>query len=248
MDENTKIHGETHSITRRTFITRASLMGAAALAATGLAACGEARSGSPSSASASSNATSSSAAGATSIASSDVPAAVQGKALVAFFSRAGDNYEGYLEEGNTEIVAMMLTGKVVADVFRIEPAESYPDDYDECCDVAKKEQAAKARPALAAQLENLADYDMIYLGYPIWWTDLPMIVYTFLESQDWTGKTIAPFCTHGGSGLCSTDETIRSVCNGATVLEGLAIEGAVVQNDRAQAEQAVNVWLAQVRS
>lgn len=245
MAENMKKDSGERLISRRAFIGKAGLAGAAALSVAGLASCGESGSKSSSSSVVSSAA---SASGATSIASSDVPDAVRSKPLVVFFSRAGGNYEGYLEEGNTEIVAMMLTGKVVADVFRIEPAEAYSDDYDECLDAAKAEQGAKARPALAEQLENLADYDMVYLGYPIWWQDLPMIMYTFLEGQDWSGKTIAPFCTYGGSGLSGTVEKIQSICTGATVLEGLGMEGAVAQDDREQADSLVNAWLAKVRS
>ena len=144
-------------------------------------------------------------------------------------------------------MAHMIAGKVVSDSFEIVPVEAYPDGYDECCDVAKEEQGRKARPALATNLDNLADYDMIYLGYPIWWSDLPMVVYTFLEGQDWTGKTIAPFSTHAGSGLSGTVEKIQSVCKGATVTEGLSITGETAQNDRTSAESAVNAWLAKVR-
>lgn len=98
---------------------------------------------------------------------------------------------------------------------------------------------AKARPELARTLDSLDGYDEIYLGYPNYWGDLPMAVYTFLEQFDWTGKTIHPFCTHEGSGLSGTERKIQQTCKGANVTRGLAIHGSSVDS----AKTAVETWL-----
>ena len=86
-------------------------------------------------------------------------------------------------------------------------------------------------------------YDTVFIGYPIWWGDLPMVVYTFLESYDFSGKTVIPFCTHEGSGLSGTDRKVANVCPGATVLDGLAIRGSVAQNKQSDAKSDVVKWL-----
>lgn len=166
------------------------------------------------------------------------------KTLVAYFSRAGENYGvGVIEKGNTEVIAEMIASEVGADTFRIQTVNAYPDNYDECTEVAKQEKDSAARPELASSVANFEDYDVIYLGYPIWYGDMPMAVYTFLESYDFAGKTILPFCTHAGSGLSSTVSSIQSTCSGATVLDGLAIAGTTVQNNRDAARGLVETWL-----
>ena len=166
------------------------------------------------------------------------------KALVAYFSRAGENYGvGVVEKGNTEIIAGMIADDVGADTFRIQTVTAYPESYDECTAVAKQERDQGARPELAAAVANMDDYDVIYLGYPIWYGDMPMAIYTFLESYDFTGKTIYPFCTHAGSGLADTVSSIQAACSGAAVLEGLAIAGTTAQNDRDAAEELMDIWL-----
>ena len=124
------------------------------------------------------------------------------KILVAYFSRAGENYNvGYIEKGNTHIMADMIAEAVGADTFEIKTIKPYPEDYKECTEVAKQELAEDARPALAGKVENWQDYDTVFLGYPIWWSYPPMAVYTFLESYDWNGKTVIPFCTSAGDVL-----------------------------------------------
>ena len=160
-----------------------------------------------------------------------------------YFSRAGENYGvGVVEEGNTSIVAKMIAEKTGANMFEIVPTQAYPESYDECCDVAMSEQNAKARPSYQGDID-ISAYKTIYLGYPIWWGDLPMCVYTFLEAHDWAGKDIHPFCTHEGSGLSGTASSIQQVCAGATVAEGLSMTGATAQNSRSQAQAAVDGWL-----
>lgn len=167
-----------------------------------------------------------------------------GRVLIAYFSRASENYGvGVIEKGNTEIVAEMIAEQTGGDIFHIETVTPYPEDYDECTTVARREQDENARPELASSVENMDDYDTIYLGYPIWWGDMPMAVYTFLESHDWSGKTIIPFSTHAGSGLSGTEARIVSACPGAKLRSGFTIAGQTAQNDREATRQAVLEWL-----
>ncbi len=165
------------------------------------------------------------------------------KVLVAFFSRAGENYAvGYIEKGNTHIVAEMIAEETGGTLFHIEPVTPYPEDYTECTQVAKKEKNENARPAVKGDI-NVEDYDVIFIGYPNWWGDMPMAVYTFIEKHDWTGKTVVPFCTHEGSGLSGTERKLKNACRSATVLKGLAIRGNTAQNARTQAKQILTKWL-----
>ena len=169
------------------------------------------------------------------------------KILVAFFSRADENYGvGYIEKGNTHIIADMIAEEIGADSFEIVRVTPYPEEYDACTDEAQQEKNANARPELTAEIENFGDYDTVFLGYPNWWGDMPMPVYTFLESYDFSGKTVIPFCTHAGSGLSGTVNTLKSKLNGATVLDGLAIAGTTAQNDQDNAKTAVLEWLGEL--
>ena len=136
----------------------------------------------------------------------------------------------------------MIAEQAGADTFEISTVAPYPDDYDECTEVAKQEQEENARPELTASVENMADYDVIFLGYPIWWSDMPMAVYSFLESYDFSGKTIIPFCTHEGSGISSTESSIAEVCPDTEVLEGLGIRGSIAQNSQDEAKETVDGW------
>lgn len=175
---------------------------------------------------------------------SEQETSVGAKVLVAYFSRTGENYGvGVIEKGNTEIIAEMIASKTDGDIFRIESVNAYPSGYDDCTEAAKKEKNSNARPELTGFVTDFDDYDVIYLGYPIWWSDMPMPVYTFLESYDFSGKTIIPFCTHAGSGLSETASSIRKTCPGATILDGFAISGTTAQNDRDSAEKQVADWL-----
>lgn len=164
--------------------------------------------------------------------------------LVAYFSRAGENYNvGYVEVGNTELIAGMIVEETDGDSFKIQTVEVYPESYEETRDQVQEEKENQERPLLADTIENFESYDVIFLGYPIWWADLPMPMYTFLESYDFSGKTIIPFCTHEGSGSANTKATIQAEATGATVLEPLAIRGEVAQNSREEAKEEVNAWL-----
>lgn len=167
-----------------------------------------------------------------------------GKTLVAYFSRTGENYNvGVIEKGNTAILAEMIASQTGSDLFEIAPVTPYPSDYAEMLEVARQEAADDARPEINGTVENWTSYNVVFLGYPIWNGDMPKIVYHFLESYDFTGKTIVPFCTHEGSGLSRTVESIRSACPGATVLDGLAVRGQTAQNSRDEAKTSVENWL-----
>lgn len=169
------------------------------------------------------------------------------KVLVAYFSRAGENYGvGHIEKGNTHIIADMIAGQIGADVFEISTVDGYPDEYDDCTKIANQEREENARPELSNTVGNMEDYDVVFLGYPIWWSDMPMAVYTFLESYDFSGKTIIPFCTHEGSGLSSTERSIADICTSATILNGLALRGSVAQNSQDEATIAVIEWLDKI--
>lgn len=169
----------------------------------------------------------------------------EGKKLVVFFSHTGENYNvGVIEKGNTHIIADMIADKTGADRFEIVPANPYPFDYNECIDQAKKEKQAGARPAIKDDI-NVEDYDIVFLGYPNWWGEVPMCGYTFIEQHDWNGKTVIPFITHEGSGMGGTDRKIAAACRGAetAVGKGLAVQGKVAQTQRDSAQRSVNNWL-----
>lgn len=109
--------------------------------------------------------------------------------------------------GNTQYMAYVIQETTGADIFRIEPETPYPTDHTTLVAQARKEQAQSFRPALKANVQNLDDYDVVFVGYPNWWGDMPMIMYSFFEQNDFSGKTIIPFNTHGGSGFSSTVST-----------------------------------------
>ena len=163
--------------------------------------------------------------------------------LVAYFSLAGEQYGvGVIEEGNTSIIAHMIAEQTGADLFEIEAVTPYPTSQSELLEVSQQEMADNARPEIAGTVDNMDDYDTIFIGYPNWWGDMPMIVYNFLESYDLSGKTIVPFCTHGGSGLSNTESTIADI-TGGTMKDGFAIPGTTAQNDRDTARSEVTEWL-----
>ena len=182
--------------------------------------------------------------------SSAEPAKVQTsdkKILVMYFSRTGEEYNvGNITKGNTAIVADYIAQKTGADTFEIKPATPYPDEYEACTELAKRELESNTRPALAKNIDNLAQYDTIFVGYPIWWGALPRVVMTFLESNDFSGKKIIPFCTHGGSGLAGTEREIANACPNAKILSGLAISGRIAQNDSATVQKEVDTWLKEL--
>ena len=168
------------------------------------------------------------------------------KMLVVFFSRTGENYAvGNIEKGNTHIIAKMIAKETGSKLFQIETVKPYPDEYKACVDVAKTEKENNARPEVKSDIA-VEDYDVIFLGFPNWWGDMPMAVYTFIEKHDWNGKTVVPFCTHEGSGLSGTERKLKDVCKGSTISKGLAVRGTTAQNSLSQARQSVEKWLKSV--
>jgi len=166
--------------------------------------------------------------------------------LLAYFSRAGENYSYGeridLEVGTTEVLAGMISSLIGCDVYRIEPVDRYPDDYEETVARNVREQDADARPAIANSLDSIVRYDVVLLGSPIWNVRAPMIMSTFAESFDFTGKTIVPFTTHAMSGLGTTVRDYAASCPGATIGEGLAVRGEEVR----EAGAAVESWLQRI--
>lgn len=153
------------------------------------------------------------------------------KSLVVFFSRADENYNvGIVKVGNTELLARRIAEVTGADEFKIMPVKAYPENYMECVDLATAEKESGARPEYVGDVD-IADYDTVFLGYPIWWGDLPMIVYSFLEKHDFSGKTVRPFCTHEGSGSAGTFEGLADLLAGATIGEGLEMSGTKARGE-----------------
>lgn len=166
--------------------------------------------------------------------------------LVAYFSLAGEQYAvGVIEEGNTSIIAHMIAEQTGADLFEIEAATPYPESHSELLEVSQEEMSENARPEIVGTVENMADYDTVFIGFPNWWGDMPMIVYNFIESYDFAGKTVIPFCTHGGSGLSGTESTIEEI-TGAAMLDGFAISGETAQNNRDRSRDEVVAWLNEI--
>ena len=160
------------------------------------------------------------------------PTEAGSKSLVVYFSWSG----------NTENVAKSIQNQTDSDIFKIVPATPYSDDYNTVVDLAKVEQRENARPAIADSIENIADYDVIYVGFPNWWGDMPMILYTFFDSYELSGKTIAPFCTSGGSGLSNTVNEMKELEPNATVTDGLHIGSSSASNP----DNAVSEWLSEI--
>ena len=176
----------------------------------------------------------------------DMNGAENSKALVVYFSRVGEQYGvGVIEKGNTEIVAEMIAERIGADLFEVKPVDDYyPMEYSPLCDVAKKELNENARPEYLKDGLDLSQYDTIFIGAPVWWGDWPMIMYTFFESEDLAGKTLAPFSTHAGSGLSGFDRKLAAACPDSAVTEGLGVAGSEAQNNPDSARSKVNDWLS----
>ena len=145
--------------------------------------------------------------------------------------------------GNTQYVAMLISENTGADIYRIEPKTPYTTDHEALVAIAKDEQNNDARPEIKSKISNFDDYDIIYIGYPIWWSDMPKILYTFMELYDFYGKTVIPFSTHGGSELAGTVSTIRNKLSSATVEENAFTMSRDTMED---APKAVESWLKEI--
>lgn len=168
------------------------------------------------------------------------------KTLIAYYSRKGNNYVGgsivNLPVGNTEVIAGKIHALTGGDLFQIQTVKPYPDDYTKTTRVAQDELSQNARPELTETVSDMGDFDVIYLGYPNWWGTMPMALFTFLESHDFAGKTIVPFCTHEGSGIGSSERDIKKLCPDAKLLSGLAIRGGSVS----KADKDLVNWLTKL--
>jgi flavodoxin/predicted small lipoprotein YifL len=153
------------------------------------------------------------------------------KALIVYFSWSG----------NTESVAKEIQTQTGAAIFEIVPATPYTDDYNTLIELAQEEQRTGARPEIADTIENIGDYDTVYVGFPNWWGDMPMILYTFFDRYDLSGKTVVPFVTSGGSGFSDTIATMKGLEPDAVFLEGLALGSAEAKTPAS----AVSDWLTQ---
>ena len=168
------------------------------------------------------------------------------RVLIAYFSRPGENYHyggrRDLKVGNTEVLATMIRKQVAADVYRIRAASPYPHDYDRTVARNVREQEADARPRIASPLKSIDKYDVILLGSPIWNVRPPMILSTFAENFDFSGKTIHPFVTYAVSELGTTMETYGALATGARITAGLAVRGETVR----RADPQVRAWLRRI--
>lgn len=153
-----------------------------------------------------------------------------GKTLILYFSQSG----------NTQTVANFIHEAVGGDILRLETVKTYSSNYNDLLDEAQEEQNNNARPELKTKIDNIEEYSTIFLGYPNWWGDMPMPLYTFLEEYDLSGKTIAPFVTSGGSGFSNTISTIREKEPNANVVKGLSISGSSAENSQDEVEEWIN--------
>lgn len=166
------------------------------------------------------------------------------KPLVVYFSHAGENYSvGNVEVGNTELLAQEIISKTGADGFKIIPVNQYPEKYQQCIDVATSERNSGARPDYINDVD-VSKYSTIFLGYPIWWGNMPMIMYSFLDKHNFVGKTIIPFNTHEGSGDAGTYKALQSYLPQAIIKTGLAVTGTAARTDEGLRE--VDAWLQQL--
>ena len=167
------------------------------------------------------------------------------RVLVVYFSRADENTGGvgYIEKGNTKILAEMIAERTHGDLFEIKTVKPYPKEYRPATEAAKQEKEENARPEIVGELPDLSKYDVVFLGYPIWWSDMPMPVYTFLDRENFAGKIILPFCTHEGSGLSDTQRSIADVTK-ADVREGFARQGHIAQKSPEEARTALYEWMS----
>ena len=161
------------------------------------------------------------------------------KSLVIYFSRADENYSvGYIEKGNTEVITEYIKEITNADLFKVEPLNTYAKDYQNAIEEAKIRQANHDAP-IKENVPDISAYEVIYIGAPVYWSDLPEEMVTALKNIDFTGKIIRPFTTHEGSGLGSIPSQLKRICTGAELTDGLAIRGTNVNSSKSRVEDWV---------
>ena len=165
------------------------------------------------------------------------------KKLVVYFSRVGENsVNGRVEtivKGFTEIVAEKIAKEVGAELYKLEPVNPYPTDYDECVLRSRREDESGERVEYVKRLENLDEYDVIYLGYPTWWRTYPRVVATFVRDNVFVGKTIYPFCTNEEGSMGLSELELKGAAKGAVVRNGFACKGSEVNN----IDQQLATWV-----
>ena len=165
------------------------------------------------------------------------------KALVIYFSRADENYFGgqmrYVQKGNTEVIAEYIEELTGATLFKVERKVPYSKDYMTCIKEAQIEQRNDDRPELVSYLDDISEYDVIFIGAPIYWGTMPQPMFTALERLDFKNKIVMPFTTHEGSGLADVVKDITKIAKGAIVKPGLAIVGSSVNS----AKNKVETWI-----
>ena len=161
------------------------------------------------------------------------------KSLIIYFSRADENYFGgemrYITKGNTEVIAECIRDITGADIFKVEPLNPYPTNYMECIEEAKVRTREHKAP-IKENVPDISSYEVIYVGSPIYWGKMPEELFTALKELDFNGKIVRPFVTHEGSGLSGVPRQLKEICNGADVLDGIAITGSEVKNAKAKVE------------
>lgn len=163
-----------------------------------------------------------------------------GKTLVVFFSHAGENYSvGNIEVGNTKLVADYISEMTGADQFEIVADKDYDMPYMQLIEVAKQEANNNELPPMVGKLENVDQYDTVFIGGPVWWGTYPQVMFTFFRDYDLNGKTLIPFTTHEGSGLASCVEDVKEAYPNADVKPGFTIYGHEVRSGRNKVEK----WL-----
>lgn len=154
------------------------------------------------------------------------------KVLIVYFSHSG----------NTRAIANQIHDRVGGDILELKTTHAYPDEYRATTEQAKRELNEGFRPELANDIESVASYDVVFIGYPTWWGTMPTALFTFLEKHDLSGKRIVPFCTHGGSGFGRGREDIAKLCPKSEMLEGLAVRGSRASDAR----EDVGEWLREI--
>lgn len=165
------------------------------------------------------------------------------KSIIIYFSRADENYfEGglrFIEKGNTEVIAEYIKDITGADIFKVEPDTPYSKEYMDCIEEAKVRTKEHNAP-IKEKVPDLSDYDVIYIGSPVFWGGMPEELFTALRGLDYTGKLIRPFVTHEGSGLSNIPAQLKEICEGAEMGVAIAIVGGEVRDARDRVENWVN--------
>ena len=166
----------------------------------------------------------------------------QSKAIIIYFSRAGENYDvGIVDEGNTKMIVNYLEEVTDMQIYQIVPTTSYPEGYQDTLNAVQTERSSNARPSIKDPITDISKYDTILLGYPIWYTNLPNIVKTLLESLNLEGKTIYPFNTHEGSGVGNSISDIKSLAPNAIVKDGFPLKGSYAR--KTDSHKDIRDWL-----